>query len=398
MDTQTFDSLPFDIRQRTQELDSLKGGPGSGRHKETGGSKDIPPKVLYHFTTQDNSSSIDKSGLVAKPDYILTPDDRAGVNMVESKDSDTPPPMRNETIYKIDASKLDQSKFWYVGNDWWRYHGDVPIEHVKQETKSLKATPQLSAFVWNPYERAYVPVKGKSVDTSATRKIVDEVRRGSQERLAEAALKLQSGELTNLTQFSIDLKDELRNLYTTTHILARGGLDEMDAKAWGMLGQSLKEQYSYANSMVRDIENGNIGVKDSNGEVVIRDSGIPELSDGFLNRVDMYTESAWGAAGEFEAVVRDREMELGSLERRVLGDSKVNCDECIELANRDWQPPGLMPDIGETECQTGCNCEWEFENQELDDLAAAFGHPEIGAEGDEPLPQPEFTLHPDESS
>jgi hypothetical protein len=235
------------------------------------------------------------------------------------------------------------------------------------------------------------------VDTSATRKVVDEVRRGTQERLNQLALDLQSGKLTNTAEFAIEMRDSLRDLYTTTHILARGGLDQMEQKDWGMLGQSLKEQYSYVNSMVRDIENGNIGVKDSNGEVIIRDSGIPELSDGFLNRVDLYTESAWGARGEYENVVRDREMELGSLERRVLDPSVVkHCDECIELSERGFQPPGLMPDIGDCECGPGDACEWEFENQELDDLAQAFGHPEIGVEGTEPTDQPEFTLYPDE--
>src|SRR5215831_3171639 len=209
------------------------------------------------------------------------------------------------------------------------------------------------AYTWNPYMRAYVPVSGRPVNTDATRAVVDQIRAGTNQRLGDLAKELQSGELTNLTQFSLDFKDELKNLYVSTHVIARGGLDEMDQAAWGMLGNSLKEQYGYVNQMVRQLENGEIGVKDENGDVIIRDSGIPELGDDFLNRVDLYTESAWGGAGEYENVIRDREMELGSLERRVLGDSKQSCDECIELAARDWQPPGLMPDIGDTECGPG---------------------------------------------
>lgn len=261
-----------------------------------------------------------------------------------------------------------------------------------------KVQTDFGAWTWNPYLRSYVPLSGKPVDTSGARKIVDELRAGTQERLAKLAEDLQSGKLSNLTQFSLDLKDELRNLYTSTHVIARGGIDEMRDRDWGMLGNALKEQYDYANSMVREIENGTIAqsVKDGEGNAVIRDNGLPELTDGFLDRVDMYTESAWGAAGEFEGVVRDREMELGSLERRVLGDSKVSCADCIELADRDFQPPGLMPDIGETECGPGCNCSWEFENQELQDAADSFGHPEINADAENgPGPGGYGTLYPD---
>lgn len=465
---QSLINLTSDIRQRTQELDSLKGGPGSGNFGHSGipgqvggsglggGDKkvavervnaglasewkaalggDVPPEdpnFVYHATFANRVESIAENGLVAgqqpnfpgfsNPNYIsLAPTvkdveywssgafwrnydaagEKAGAHAL-AVSVDKPVILRTPLQDTFTSSRRDELnsdrsippeklELWRAEEGKW-----VSLSTARKSLLSLKAAPQLSAYVFNPYARTYVPVSGRAIDTSGVRKIVDEVRRGSQERLAEAALKLQSGELTNLTQFSLDLKEELRNLWTTTHILARGGLDEMTPKDWGVLGQSLKEQYSYANSMVRDIENGNIGVKDSNGEVIVRDSGIPELSDGFLNRVDLYTESSWGAKGEFENVVRDREMELGSLERRVLGDSSKSCGDCIEAADRDFQPPGLLPDIGDTECGPGCCCFFEFENQELDDLAAAFGHPEIGVEGDEPLPTTDFTLYPDE--
>lgn len=66
-------------------------------------------------------------------DYILEPDNRAAVNLVESDDSDTPPPLRDEVIYKVSADLLDQSLFEFIGNDWWRYHGDIPATQIERQ-------------------------------------------------------------------------------------------------------------------------------------------------------------------------------------------------------------------------------------------------------------------------
>lgn len=93
------------------------------------------PKILYHFADGRNAKSIDTAGLVAVPDYILAPDARAGVNLVETPDSDTPPPIRDEVIYRVDTSDLVESKFELVGNDWWRYHDHIPASNLRKETR-----------------------------------------------------------------------------------------------------------------------------------------------------------------------------------------------------------------------------------------------------------------------
>lgn len=241
---------------------------------------------------------------------------------------------------------------------------------------ALKAT-EFGGFTWNPYMRTYVPVEGEPVDTSDVRRELASIRRATSDRLGDLAKQVMEGDLTNLAEFAIEFKDEMRSLYIATHVLARGGVDQMTQREWGQLGSALREQYKYANAFVRDIENGTIGMP-------------------IDQRISLYTESAWGAAGEFESVLRDREMLLGSMERRVLGDSKESCDDCIEAANMGWQPPGILPDIGDTECGIGCNCSFEFENIELDEASEAFGtHAQIGREGSG-YPEPfELDLYPD---
>lgn len=231
---------------------------------------------------------------------------------------------------------------------------------------------QLNAFVWNPYTRQFVTVSGKPVDTEALRKLVDEIRKTTGARLNKLARSLQDGSLTNLAEFSLTFKEEMKNLYLTTHILAKGGVEQMAQSDWGKVGAAVKDQYDFVNKMVRDVDNAKIGVRDAEGKVIVRDSGIPELGDDFIARADMYTQSSWGAAGEYENAVRDRELDLGSLERRVLGASQESCDDCIEQADMGWQPPGVLANIGETACGPGCNCTFEFENTELQALAEEF--------------------------
>lgn len=215
-----------------------------------------------------------------------------------------------------------------------------------------------NSFLWNPYTRSFVGLTGTPVDTSALRATVGTIRRAASNRLAELSQQVLDGSLTNMAEFAIEFKSNLKSLYLATHVLSRGGVEQMTQSDWGKLGRALKAQYKYADAFVRDIENERI--------VMPVDQ-----------RIGLYTDSAWGAAGEFENVVRDREMKLGSLERRVLSEDPdvEHCEECIELAERDWQPPGLMKDIGDCECGPGCKCTYEFENTELDKLAQAFGGP-----------------------
>lgn len=260
---------------------------------------------------------------------------------------------------------------------------------VESDPQSLAEFTDFTGYVWNPYMRAYVPVAGLPVDTAALRATLADIREAAAFELEQLAQSVISGELTNMAEFAVAFKDQIKPVFVATHVLTKGGVEQMKPRDWGKLGSALREQYKYASQFVRDIEQ--------------EKTAMP-----IDQRIEMYMNSAWGAAGEFENTVRDREMYLGSLERRVLGDSAESCEDCIELAARGWQPPGLMPDIGDTECGPGCNCTYEFENTELDNLARSFGganakfpaseHPQINRQGTPTTPRPkpkQIDLFPD---
>lgn len=86
-------------------------------------------------------------------------------------------------------------------------------------------------------------------------------------------------------------------------------------------------------------------------------SGAIETAKGIINRAGRYGGAIWGSA--MKAL---RAMLGGSSrqERRMLEEGLHHCGDCPHLAARGWQRPGVLPDIGETECGAGCRCWFEY--------------------------------------
>lgn len=87
------------------------------------------PRHLYHETDARSAASIMKSGLKGTSDYILHPDRRKGVNFM-SRPGQTPFPIKAGVTFQVKTAHLDRSKLKNMGTGWWRYHGDVPPQHV----------------------------------------------------------------------------------------------------------------------------------------------------------------------------------------------------------------------------------------------------------------------------
>lgn len=87
------------------------------------------PQFLYHIADRSTLRSIQKHGLRAERDYILSGEhwDKPGVNLVSKHKY--PFPFRPERSFKVkvDTSKLDLSKLtrW---SWWYRYWDAIPPE------------------------------------------------------------------------------------------------------------------------------------------------------------------------------------------------------------------------------------------------------------------------------
>lgn len=86
---------------------------------------------------------------------------------------------------------------------------------------------------------------------------------------------------------------------------------------------------------------------------------VDDLIGGqIVNRSTMYAESAYST---YQNNVVEREKDEGvTLGRRVLEEGN-NCDNCIAAASEEFVPLDDLPELGDSQCQSRCRCEFEFQ-------------------------------------
>jgi len=166
--------------------------------------------------------------------------------------------------------------------------------------------------------------------------------------LSDLAARLQSGQIT-IAEWESQMREFLRTIYREALVLAAGGEQFVTQSMWGFEGSLLKKQYDYlAGFAVEIMLNPNAWA-----------------GRNLLYRMQLYESSAWGALDQF--VQRDMEQAGYTEERRKLGkaehcqpDDKRGTPGCEELADKDWQPMGSLPEIGAATCGVNCRCVKEF--------------------------------------
>jgi hypothetical protein len=73
--------------------------------------------------------------------------------------------------------------------------------------------------------------------------------------------------------------------------------------------------------------------------------------------MNLYRESGYAALERFER--REKINDGYTEEIRILGAAD-HCRSCLEYAGMGWQPIGTLPEIGDSECNMNCKCEFEY--------------------------------------
>lgn len=97
---------------------------------------------------------------------------------------------------------------------------------------------------------------------------------------------------------------------------------------------------------------------------------VDDLIGGqIVNRATMYPQSAYST---YENNVLARERDEGvTLGRRVLSEGADNCDDCIAAAGEEFVPLDELPEIGDSQCQIRCLCEFQFLTSEGEQFATS---------------------------
>lgn len=172
---------------------------------------------------------------------------------------------------------------------------------------------------------------------------VRRVIRSVNREMRDLAGQLRDGSIT-IQQWYDGMRNRMKYTHTLVGSIARGGWKQMSQADWGRIGAMSRRQYEYLNNFARQLAAGTLTL---DGRLIVR--------------AGMYANAAWTT---YQENVRIMAAENGyRQERRVLNPAAQHCEDCIEEADRGWQPIGELRPIGDSKCIVNCACRFEFKTQ-----------------------------------
>lgn len=209
-------------------------------------------------------------------------------------------------------------------------------------------------YRWNARAGRYVAEDGTFVSEAELRDVFDSiVSRHSLEARA-LLLQLRNREIS-VSEFSVGMRQFIRDSQLYAAMLAVGGRDQMTQQRLGLVGQRIGIQYRFLSNFINQIR-----------------SGLP-LDGRALVRAELYVHSAWGTWTVFQQQLH---VELDHTEMRNRLRPADHCTECVALTGTDlggsgtslplvarktgWTVLGSLKPIGQRLCLTRCRCYFEY--------------------------------------
>ena len=166
----------------------------------------------------------------------------------------------------------------------------------------------------------------------------------SSDAMGDLSGLLNEGQL-NTHDWTLLMRDEVKDAYIQEYVLGRGGLDQMTQADWGSIGGALREQYRYLDNFARQIADGSV------------------TPAQIAARARMYAKSAREA---FERAQRRVAIAAGMTQIKWTLMPAEHCPDCVAFADLGWQNiaddpyRGATPTSGHTQCLTNCQCIFDF--------------------------------------
>lgn len=198
------------------------------------------------------------------------------------------------------------------------------------------------AFTWdNKSQRYRYKDSGKFVSAQAVRSLTEKYIDQLKTDVGTIADKLFSGKI-NIATWENTTARALKDLHVNQFLLGRGGLKQVSARDYGIIGSELKKEYQFLRGFSQDILAGKM------------------KREQFRDRVSKYVDSSYGT---YELGRAEGHREAGYNWERRIRNAAVSCDSCVAYAARGWQPLLTLPNIGdECDCKSRCRCTKEYSN------------------------------------
>jgi hypothetical protein len=131
-------------------------------------------------------------------------------------------------------------------------------------------------------------------------------------------------------------------MHINAYAIGRGGVGQLTARDYGVIGARLRREYGYLRQFSLDILKGNLSEAQINNRV-----------NNYLGALHSVYET-----GKIEAARAN-----GVQWERRIKTAVESCQGCVEEANKGWQPLGRLAAIGTQECRMNCRCYKEFSSE-----------------------------------
>lgn len=196
-----------------------------------------------------------------------------------------------------------------------------------------------SPWTWSVSARRYRnTANGRFIGVRQMRELRETFLRAQREETNALATRLSSGELT-LQQWTLSMRQIVKNSHIDSAILARGGRRQMTQADWGTLGAQIRFQYQKLQEFAQDVAAGRLS------EAEIR------------RRSRMYVDAA---RSSYHTGGQGAAREAGLDEERNVLHAAESCEgvrSCQGETRRGWVELGGLIPIGQRLCGPACQCE-----------------------------------------
>jgi hypothetical protein len=189
-------------------------------------------------------------------------------------------------------------------------------------------------YNFNPKTRQYSQGK-KTIPRSQIRGWIREANDAQRKRLEKIGKAFTSGTI-NRSEAEIRAMLEITKHNSAVAVIANGGREQMDARAWGRASGPVKSERSFLRELFLSYDRGDVS------------------KEKLATRLSNYAD-----AGErtYTNLFRDYAKDAGlTREKNLLGASERSCSECPGLSAQGEVAIGSLPGVGSRVCGPGCNC------------------------------------------
>lgn len=137
------------------------------------------------------------------------------------------------------------------------------------------------------------------------------------------------------------MSEEMKSLHLRAGLLGSGGKNNVSSKAYGAIGNRLREEYGFLREFISEIKDGQM------------------TSDRIVWRTGLYAKAAISTRSRAELI--DRQNQGIVYAKRFLEPGANHCPSCPNYERRQWTPIEEIVPVGYLcECRRNCRCDIEY--------------------------------------